>query len=39
MKPRSLFEASTNNLFESILMELMFHIIMGDVEIVTDELA
>jgi hypothetical protein len=27
------------NLFESIGRELMFHIIMGNVEILTDELA
>ena len=35
IKPRSLFDASMKNLFESILMELMFHVIKGNVEIVT----
>jgi hypothetical protein len=37
IKLRSLSNASMKNLFESILMELMIHIIMGDVEIVTCE--
>ena len=37
IKHRSFFDASTKNLFEGILMEIMIHIIMGDAEIVTCE--
>ncbi len=39
IKPRSLFDASMKNLFESIVRELMTYIIINDVEIFTRELS
>jgi hypothetical protein len=39
IKPRSLFDASMKNLFESIARELMTYIIINDVEIFTRELS
>ena len=39
IKPRSLFDASMKNLFESIARELMTYVIIYDVEIFTRELS